>query len=92
MLDARRGDRYLRKRLAAQYLGWSVRKLENYLSEIPHYRHGGMLYFRVSALDAYMQRFEVEPAPDLHSMADEVLARLGRAGSGKRGKAGGRKR
>ena len=34
-----RRDHYLRKREAAEYLGWSVRKLEGHCTHIRHYRH-----------------------------------------------------
>ncbi|MBZ5498567.1 MAG: helix-turn-helix domain-containing protein [Acidobacteriia bacterium] len=60
------GDAYLPKRSAAKYLGMSPRKLEG-LREIERYRVGGMLYFRRSILDKFMERHaetrEATPAP-----------------------------
>ena len=60
------GDAYLPKRAAARYLGMSPRKLEG-LQGIERYRVGGMLYFRRSLLDRFMQAHaetkEVKLAP-----------------------------
>ena len=74
------GDRYLDKKAAAEYLGWSPRKLEDFLSEIPHCRHGGKTYFRRSQLDQYMDQFAIRgrqlEGVDLKAMAAEAMNRL----------------
>ncbi len=74
------GDAYLPKRAAARYLGMSPRKLEG-LREIERYRVGGMLYFRRSILDRYMQahaetkEVKPEPAGGLHGLLQAAKKR-----------------
>jgi len=71
------GDCYLDKKSAAEYLSWSVRKLEQYLPEIPHFKHNGKVYFRRSQLDEYMSRFEVPCEHEgLRLMTEEAMSKL----------------
>ena len=53
VLAALAGDCYLPRRAAARYLGMSPRKVEGLAFE--RYRVGGMVYFRRSVLDRFMQ-------------------------------------
>lgn len=74
------GDSYLPKRAAAKYLGMSPRKLEG-LPGIERYRVGGMLYFRRSALDRFMQAHsetkeaKAEPADGLRGLLQAAKKR-----------------
>ncbi len=74
------GDCYFDKKAAVEYLGWSLRKLEHFLPEIPHFKHGGKTYFRRSQLDEYMDQFAIAgrrfEALDLKAMAAEAMNRL----------------
>ena len=73
-------DCYFDKKAAARYLGWSPRKLDEFLSEIPHFKHGGKTYFKRSQLDQYMDEFAVagreRDGLDLKAMAAEAMNRL----------------
>jgi excisionase family DNA binding protein len=50
-------DRYIGKSEAASYLGMSLRTLQSQLSQIPHYRRGGKILFKLSELDRWMQQY-----------------------------------
>jgi hypothetical protein len=36
---------------AAEYLGWPVKRVNNRISELPHYRSGNRVMFRTDELD-----------------------------------------
>ncbi|MDA0989685.1 MAG: helix-turn-helix domain-containing protein [Verrucomicrobia bacterium] len=53
---------FLSKTKAAEYCGLSVRSLDyaRARKQIPYYRHGVKIVFRVSDLSRYMERYRVE--------------------------------
>ena len=54
---------WLTVRGAAAHLGWSPKRIYNYLHELPHVRHGGRLMFRAPELDRAMERHREEVQP-----------------------------
>ncbi len=74
-MDHRDSDNYLSKRDAAEYLGLSLRTVEYHLPEIPHYRVGRRIVFKLSELDAWMQQHKVPPL-DLGRLVEDTLRAL----------------
>jgi excisionase family DNA binding protein len=68
-LDA---DQYLSKRQASQYLGLSIRNLEQRLWEVPHFRVGGKTLFKKSELHEWMERYRANNV-DIGRLADDVV-------------------
>ena len=71
---------YLSVAEASRYLGRSPRWIRRRLPEIPHYKPpAGQILFKVSDLEAYLERFRVEPsAPpelDLEQILGEIAPR-----------------
>ena len=70
-------DHFMGKVKASQYLGISIRNIENRLEEIPHFRVGRKLLFKRSELDAWMEFYrESGNGCDLKALADDALATL----------------
>lgn len=67
--------RYLDKREAATFLHISVRNVTSRLSEIPHFRLGKKVLFKLSELQRYMEE-KRERTVDLNRIVDEVLEDL----------------
>ena len=71
-------DCYLDKKRAAEYLCWSISKLESNMKHLPVYKHGrGKVYFKKSELNAFMQAFRVEPSEKtVAQLAREILDQI----------------
>jgi len=71
---------YLNKEEASQYTGLSVRTLENYLHQIPHYRIGRRVLFKPSDLDSWLEKFRREPGNNVNEIVEDILLKLEKGG------------
>ncbi len=68
-------ERFLDKREAAEFLRISVRNLTSRIREIPHFRLGKKILFKLCELKRYME-VNRERITDLDQVIDEVLTDL----------------
>jgi excisionase family DNA binding protein len=74
-----RGDYYMGKKEAAEYLAISVSNLEKRLHEVPHFRLGKKVLFKKSELDRWMEQHrENSDSLNLRRLADEAMEALGK--------------
>ena len=70
-----REDHFMPKREAARYCGVSVRTLESWMDQLPRYKPSGMILFKKSELDRFMESHRELPTTiDLEKLADEAVA------------------
>jgi len=68
---------YRSKPEAANYLGLSVRTLERLLPNIPHYKVGRRILFRIPEIDTWMEQYRRTPSDiNLRQLAEEAANKL----------------
>jgi excisionase family DNA binding protein len=70
-------DRYLSKKDASKYLALSVRTMDSWIYEIPHYRVGKKMLFKKSELDKWMERYRESPQKiNLNSIVEDAVRQV----------------